>query len=116
MRTDLVKRVAQAIMSDFNAYQTYKYYGHFSDASYDLNNVEYPEEPELVYEEGDVQVIFEYEYDTLFVTHLIDDEYVALDKLLKKMLKKKRMAFLLGIILCAFLLVLALLMLVLYLI
>lgn len=116
MRTDLVKRVAHAIISDTNAYNFYKYDGYFSDAPYDLNNVEYPEEPELVYEEGDVQVIVEFEYGTLFVTHLTDDEYEALVKLLKKLLKKKRISFLLCIILCAFLLVLALLMLVLYLI
>ena len=116
MRTDLVERIVQFIKSDRATYEHYKYWGHFSDAPYDMNNVEYPEEPILLYEEGDVQVIIELEYDTLFITHLTDDEYVLLDKLLKKMLKKKRMAFLFGIILCAFLLVLALVMLVLYLI
>lgn len=116
MRTDLVERVAHFIISDHAVYNFYKYDGQFSDYPYDMNNVEYPESPILVYEEGDVQVIVELEYGTLFVTHLTDDEYVALDKLLKKLLNKKRITFLLGIILCAFLLVLALVMLVLYLI
>jgi hypothetical protein len=112
MRTDLVERIVHFIKSDRSVYEHYKYWGQFSDHPYDLNNVEYPESPILLYEEGDVQVIIELEYDTLFITHLTADEYELLDKLLKKMLKKKRMAFLLGIILCAFLLVL--LMLVLY--
>lgn len=112
MRTDLVERVAQFIISDRATYNFYKYDEQFSDYSYDMNNIEYPESPILVFEEGDVQVIVELEYGTLFVTHLTDDEYELLDKLLKKLLKKKRMTFLLGISLCAFLL--ALVMLVLY--
>ena len=83
MRTDLLERIAAAIRADGTAYSFFKEEGIYN-YNYDMSKADIYDEPRLVFEEGDVQVIVELEYGTLYVTHITSEEHWALQSLLKK--------------------------------
>jgi hypothetical protein len=81
MRKELLNKIVEVVKADaFDMLQEF----WFSTYSYDMNNVEYPEEPSLLFEEGDVQVIIEPEFCTLYITHLTQQEYEELKTLFLK--------------------------------
>lgn len=87
MRTDLLNRIAAAIKADGTAYSFFKEEG-VRNYNYDISKADIYDEPIVIFEEGDVQVITELEYGNLFVTHITDEELWALKALLKR--KKNR--------------------------
>lgn len=83
MRTDLLNRMAAAIKADETAFELFQEVGLYNH-NYDMSKADIYDEPRLVFEEGDVQVITELEYGTLYVTHLTSEEFWELDELLNK--------------------------------
>ena len=88
MRTDLLERIAAAIRADGTAYSFFKEEGIYN-YNYDMSKADIYDEPILIFEEGDVQVITELEYGTLYVTHITSEEHWALQTLLKKKKNQK---------------------------
>lgn len=78
----LLQQIAEVIKANEFALSIVQEFG-INTYPYDMNNIEYPEEPILLFEEGNVQVIIEPEFGNLFVTHLTPEEYNGLNNLLK---------------------------------
>lgn len=83
MRTDLLERMAAAIKADETAFGLFEEVGLYN-YNYDISKADIYDEPTVVFEEGDVQVITELEYGTLYVTHITSEECWKLDEILSK--------------------------------